>query len=102
MLKGGLVRILLLAMAAGVSQAQIPTGSLNGHRSPHALSFRSMSLNSCLAQTTRPASLDGCPMFALAYMGRERRGAAQGEAPSNASALRAKGFWCEQEPSCME
>jgi hypothetical protein len=30
--------------------------------------------------------LDGCPMFASAYMGRKR----QGEAPSNASAKRAK------------
>jgi hypothetical protein len=52
-----------------------------------------------LEQITRACSLDGCPMFALAYMGRKRW--AQ---PFNASAFcsEGKGCWCEQELSSME
>jgi len=33
-------------------------------------------IDPALEQIARPASLEGCPMFAPAYMGRKRRGAA--------------------------
>ena len=39
-----------------------------------------------LEQRAKPCSLDGCPMFAQAYMGRKRRGAS----PFNAIATRVK------------
>jgi hypothetical protein len=49
------------------------------------------------AQNQAPP-LDGCPMFAPAYMGRKRRGAA----PPNASVARAKTRGEKQEPLPME
>jgi hypothetical protein len=53
--------------------------------------------NDAREQTTMPASLDGCPMFAMAYMGRKERG----EAPSKLLST-GKGCCCEQELSGME
>ena len=46
---------------------------------------------------TQPISLDGCPMFAPAYMGRKRPGAAR----SNASARPPKGLWLRANGACM-
>jgi hypothetical protein len=55
-------------------------GSYPGAVPSAALRFR---------QRSKPTSLDGCPMFAPAYMGRKGWGAA----PSNAPATRANRMW---------